>query len=152
MASVWLTIGRYGTLLGTQFFQVRQCISLSFVDPSLMKCKELCWRNHFLQSTPTTTILPTSAKTVPSVFWIANCPPSHIGLDISWSEDLVWHSVFGAAGDHGRSQQMECIDSNSNHLCFGSYKYGLYWSCNYKDYEREETPRQAFNVAVVEQS
>lgn len=134
----------YGTLLGTEFFQVSKyvtglCICLCIFPMSNILI-DICGWNRKLQSSRATTILPTATETVPRILWHSDYTSCRRGSHISCFE-IRLGNIIGSPWCIRRCKQMERLDSNCYHLCDESGKYGIGWSCYNEDNEGEEASR-----------
>jgi len=98
-----LTQYRYGTLLGTQFFQVssKRVHQSSYID-TIDTSTVLRWRGHSLQNPYTSPILSTPTEDLPNLLQHANCPTGRPRVDLP-GITFAW-LAFRTQGHVGGSQ------------------------------------------------
>jgi hypothetical protein len=133
-----LTSRRYGTLLGTQFYQVSMATlwsQSSILMPSVLCCWSDCIHGH-----TTAAIFCSADQDLPHLLWIADGVASYPGLDLSGWKIAHWCSIKLERYLCG-SKQVECSGTHSDRLCYRPRESNVCWTSYNPYHEGEEAAR-----------
>lgn len=130
----------YGTLLGTQFFQVRPLMFLR-LRTQLNLLLVLRRRDCCLQSPSSSPILLPPASHLPYLFLIANRAADRSSAHCPWRNDTARQNTLWTWRLSDGEESDECLGADFDDLRHQSYEFIIHWACDDKDYEREKTSR-----------
>ena len=130
-----LTKTSYGTLLGTQFFQVWLTGTLTILFAYSIDLHR--WHCCFQSSSPSTVLL-SATKDLPNLLWTANRPSRHSRINLPRHHDSPRQGSFWSRRHVLWGKPMGCTRANSHCFRYRSHQHGLCWTSHYQDHEGEK--------------